>query len=185
MHRRDRRGRSALKGMGIPKMGRMSPPNGPAGKIVIIGVGNLLLKDEGVGVHVAQELQKKSWPLSVEVHDGGVAGIGLLDFFAGASKVLLIDAAEMNLDPGALVRFTPEEVAGKVSGPRFSAHDIGLLEVLELAKALAQSPAEVVILGIQPKEISWGMELSPEVQASIPRVVETVLREILPVAPSA
>jgi hydrogenase maturation protease len=114
-----------------------------------------------------------------------VAGIGLLDFFAGASKVLLIDAAEMNLDPGALVRFTPEEVAGKVSGPRFSAHDIGLLEVLELAKALAQSPAEVVILGIQPKEISWGMELSPEVQASIPRVVETVLREILPVAPSA
>ena len=159
--------------------------NDPAGKIVIIGVGNLLLKDEGVGVHVAQELQKKSLSSAVEIHDGGLAGIGLLDFFPGASKVLLIDAAEMNLEAGAVVRFTPEEVAGKVSGPRFSAHDIGLLEVLDLAGALGQCPPEVVIFGIQPKEISWGTELSPEVQASISKVTEAVLREIAHVAPNA
>lgn len=165
--------------MGTLQMGHGSPPNGPAGKIVVIGVGNLLLKDEGVGVHVAQELQKRGLPSAVEVHDGGVAGIGLLDLFPGVSKVLLIDAAEMNLDAGALVRFTPEEVAGKVGGPRFSAHDIGLLEVLELARALDQCPPEVVIFGIQPKEISWGTELSPEVQASIPKITEAVLREIL------
>ena len=149
-----------------------------AGKIVIIGVGNLLLKDEGVGVHVAQNLQKKGLPSAVEVHDGGVAGIGLLDFFHGASKVLLIDAADMNLDPGTVVRFTPEEVVSEKSGPRFSAHDVGLLEVLELAKALGNSPAEVIIFGIQPKEISWGTELSPEVQASVPKVTEAVLQEI-------
>jgi hydrogenase maturation protease len=148
------------------------------GKIVIIGVGNLLLKDEGVGVHVAQELQKKGLPSAVEVHDGGVAGIGLLDFFQGASKVLLIDAADMNLDAGAVVRFTPEEVAGKIDGPRFSVHEVGVLEVLDLAKALDQYPAEVVIFGIQPKEIGWGTELSPEVQASIPKAVEAVWEEI-------
>jgi hydrogenase maturation protease len=164
--------------MGILKMGHMSPPKGPAGKIVIIGVGNLLLKDEGVGVHVVQELRKKGLPSTVEVHDGGVAGIGLLDFFPGASKVLLIDAADMNLTAGALVRFTPEEVAGRIEGPRFSAHDIGLLEVLELARALDQSPPQVVIFGIQPKEISWGTELSPEVQASIPQVTDLILKEI-------
>jgi hydrogenase maturation protease len=167
-----------VKEMGILKMGHMSPRQGPPGKIVIVGVGNLLLKDEGVGVHVAQELQKKTWPSAVEVHDGGVSGIGLLDFFPGASKLLLIDAAEMNLEAGAVVRFTPEEVVGKGSGPRFSAHDIGLLEVLDLARALGQCPPEVVIFGIQPKEISWGMELSPEVQASIPKVVEMALAEI-------
>jgi hydrogenase maturation protease len=113
-----------------------------------------------------------------EVHDGGVAGIGLLDFFPGASKVLLIDAADMNMEAGALARFTPEEVAGRIDGPRFSAHDIDLLEVLELARALDQCPPEVVIFGIQPKEISWGTELSPEVQASIPKVVEMVIGEI-------
>ena len=166
-------------------MDHVSPGNGSPGKTLIIGVGNLLLKDEGVGVHVVQELQKKELPPSVEVHDGGVAGIGLLDFFPGASKVMLIDAAEMNLEPGTLVRFTPEEVAGNYGGPRFSAHDIGLLEVLELARALGQCPPEVVIFGIQPKEISWGTELSPEVQVSIPKVVEAVLKEIAHVAPNA
>jgi len=160
-------------------MDHVSPGNGSPGKTLIIGVGNLLLKDEGVGVHVVQELQKKELPPSVEVHDGGVAGIGLLDFFPGASKVMLIDAAEMNLEPGTLVRFTPEEVAGNYGGPRFSAHDIGLLEVLELARALDQCPPEVVIFGIQPKEISWGTELSPEVLASIPKVTEAVIRELL------
>jgi hydrogenase maturation protease len=165
-------------------MGHVSPPNGPARKIVIIGVGNLLLKDEGVGVHVVQELQKKGLPSVVEVHDGGVAGIGLLDFFPGASKVLLIDAADMNRTAGTLVRFTPEEVAGKVERPRFSAHDIGLLEVLELARAIDQSPPQVVIFGIQPKEISWGTELSAEVQASIPGVMEAVLREIAQAPPN-
>ena len=153
-------------------------------RIVVLGVGNVLLKDEGVGVHVAQELQKKSLPAAVESHDGGVAGIGLLDFFPGASKVLLIDAAEMDLEAGAVVRFTPEEVVGKVSGPRFSAHDIGLLEVLELARALDQCPPEVVIFGIQPKEISWGTDLSPEVRAAIPKVMEAVLREIAHSAPN-
>ena len=117
-------------------------------------------------------------PAAIEVHDGGVAGIGLLEFFQGACKVMLIDAADMNLDPGAWVRFAPEEVAGKTDGPKFSTHDVGLLEVLDLAKALDQCPPQVVIFGIQPGEISWGTELSPEVQASIPKVVEAVIGEI-------
>ena len=149
-----------------------------AGKTLIIGVGNLLLKDEGVGVHVAQELQKKDLPAEVEVYDGGVAGIGLLDFFRKASKLLLIDAAEMNLKPGTVVRFTPEKVKDLSGGGKFSTHDVGLLEVLELAKALGHCPEDVVIIGIQPKEISWGTDLSPEVQASIPQVMEMVLKEI-------
>lgn len=172
-----------MKVMGVLKLGHMSSQD-PPGKVVIIGVGNLLLKDEGVGVHVGQELQKERLPEAVEVHDGSVAGIGLLEFFQGASKVLLIDAADMNLNPGALARFTPEEVASKIDAPRFSTHDVGLLEVLELARVLDQCPPEVVIFGIQPKEISWGTELSPEVQASIPKVVEMVLGEIMPEAHS-
>lgn len=145
---------------------------------MVIGVGNLLLKDEGVGVHVAQELQKKPLPSQVEVLDGGVAGMGLLDFFPEAGKVLLIDAVDMNLHPGAVVRFTPEEVRAKEGGLRFSSHDIGLLEVLDVAKVLHQRPPEVVIIGIQPKEISWGMELTSEVQAAVAKAVELVWEEI-------
>jgi len=150
-----------------------------AAKIIVIGVGNLLLKDEGVGVHVARELKKNDLPSGIEVFDGGVAGIGLLDYLREASKVLLIDAADMNLKPGAVVRFTPEDVREEKIGPRFSSHDIGLLEILQLAKALEQGPQEVVIIGIQPKEISWGTGLSPEVQASVPRAIEAVLKEII------
>ena len=149
-----------------------------ARKIVIIGVGNLLLGDEGVGVHAVRELKKKALPQGVEVLDGGVAGIGLLDLFQGARKLVLIDAADMSLAPGALVRFTPDDIRSQTKIPKFSAHDVGVLEVLELARALGQCPPEVVIIGVQPKEISWGMDLTPEVQASLPRVMEAVLKEI-------
>jgi hydrogenase maturation protease len=154
--------------------------NPTAGRIVILGVGNLLLKDEGLGIHVVRQLQKKVLPPAVEVLDGGVAGIGLLDLFQGARKLVLIDAADMNLAPGTVVRFTPEEIRTKSdpSAPKFSAHEVGLLEVLELARALGQCPPEVVIIGVQPKEISWGMDLTPEIQASLPQVLEAVLKEI-------
>lgn len=154
------------------------PGNQQAVKIVIIGVGNLLLKDEGLGIHAAQELQKKDLPSGVEVIDGGVSGLGLLDLFEGASKLVLIDAAEMKLKPGTVVRFSPENVKDLAGGGKFSAHDVGLMEVLDLARALGRCPEEVVILGIQPKEISWGTDLSPEVEAAIPRVVEMVMKEI-------
>jgi hydrogenase maturation protease len=152
--------------------------NPAAGRIVIIGVGNLLLKDEGLGIHVVRELEKKALPPGVEVLDGGVAGIGLLDLFQGARKLVLVDAADMNRAPGTVVRFTPDDIRSRPGNPKFSAHDVGLLEVLELARALGQCPPEVVIIGVQPKEISWGMDLTPEVQASLPQVLEAVLKEI-------
>ena len=149
-----------------------------AERMLIIGVGNLLLKDEGVGVQVARQLQKRALPPEVEVCDGGVGGIGLLDYFRRTSKLLLIDAAEMNLKPGAVVRFTPREVKDSGHRVKFSTHDVGLAEVLKLAEALGLCPEEVVIIGIQPKEIAWGEELSPAVQASLPGVVEMVMKEI-------
>ncbi len=151
-----------------------------AGKTIVIGVGNLLLTDEGVGVHAIRELQKEKIPPGVELIDGGVAGIGLIDLFQGAEKLILIDAAEMALPPGTAVRFTPEEIRSRADAepPRFSSHEVGLLEVLELVGALGQCPPEVVIIGIQPKEIAWGTDLTPDVNASLPRVVSLVLEEI-------
>jgi len=145
---------------------------------VVIGVGNLLLRDEGVGIHAVRELQKRSFPPGVEVIDGGVAGIRLLDLFSGAQKLLLIDAAEMGLEPGAVARFTPEEVRFQSGDLKLSTHDVALPEVLAIARAVNQCPSEVIILGIQPKEISWGMELTPEVRGAVPKVVELVLEEI-------
>jgi len=151
-----------------------------AGRTVVIGVGNLLLRDEGVGIHAVRELQKRSLPPGVEVIDGGVAGIRLLDWFSEAQKLLLIDAAEMGLEPGAVARFTPEDVRFQSGDLKLSTHDVALPEVLAIARAVNQCPSEVIILGIQPKEISWGTELTPEVRAAVPKVVELVLEEIDP-----
>ncbi len=84
----------------------------------------------------------------------------------------------MNLEPGTVKRFTPEDVDPGEEGAKFSSHDVGLLEVVKLARALDRSSAGVVIIGIQPKEITWGIDLSPEVQAAVPRAVEMILKEI-------
>ena len=108
----------------------------------------------------------------------------LLDFFQEASKVLLVDAADMNLKIGAVVRFTPDEVRGRsISRPRFSSHDLDLLDVLELARELKRCPMKTVIIGIQPGEVSWGIGLTPEVQASVPRAIEMIMKEIDPEYP--
>lgn len=152
--------------------------NSPGAIVRVIGVGNILLKDEGVGVRVAEELRKKRWPPSVEVIDGGVAGLGLLDFFQEATHIILIDAAEMNQPAGTVDRFGADEMRWEGGGPKFSMHDIALPEVLELARHLARPPQRVVIFGIQPKEISWGLGLSSEVEAAVPQVLEMVLGEL-------
>ena len=149
-----------------------------AGKIVVIGVGNLLLGDEGVGIHAVRELKKRALPPGVEVLDAGLAGIDLLGLFEGAEKVLIIDAADMNRNPGTVVRFTPDDIQLAEESPKFSAHDVGLPEVLQLAKALGKFPPQVLIIGVQPKEISWRTDLTPEIQAALPKVLEVVLKEL-------
>ncbi|MGC8809203.1 MAG: carbamoyltransferase HypF [bacterium] len=149
-----------------------------AKKIFVIGAGNLLLRDEGVGIHVIKELQKRELPAEVEIVDGGVGGLDLLHYFSQAEKVLLIDAAEMGLEPGAVVRLDPAQVNLPLKEVQFSAHEISLAEVIELGRALTNNSLKIVIFGIQPKEISWGMELSPEVAAVIPQVITAVFQEI-------
>ncbi len=156
---------------------KSTPKKEPA-KIVVVGVGNLLLKDEGVGVHIVRELQRMSLPAEVEVRDGGVGGIDLLDSLERASHAVLVDAAEMGLEPGTVRRFKPDEVRPGADAPRFSSHDLGLPEVLKLAQELGRSPEEVIIIGIQPKEITWSTELSPEIQAAVPEAIDKILAEI-------
>lgn len=100
----------------------------------------------------------------------------LLPILQEADRVVVIDAVKGGGAPGTLYRVTPKELMGEGERP-LSLHQVGLLEVLQMARQLG-SQAEVVIIGVEPKEISWGMELTPEVQQKLPRVVEAVLREL-------
>ncbi|MDZ4164509.1 MAG: hydrogenase maturation protease [Smithellaceae bacterium] len=149
-------------------------------RLFVVGVGNLLLKDEGVGIHVVRRLREDPRPLPPEVSliEAGLPGVGLLELLEKADGMVLIDAARMNKAPGTVIRFSPEELMDKPQGASFSSHDLKLPEVFALARSLSLMPRSVAIIGIEPGEISWGMELTPEVASSLPRVIELVNNEL-------
>jgi hydrogenase maturation protease len=140
-------------------------------------VGNLLRKDEGIGVHLIWELEKLKFPPGVALLDAGTGGIGLFHLLEKASKVVFLDAAQMGKEAGTFLRFTPEEVKLVDDKFNFSFHQLGLSQVLQLAAALGVS-CEVVIFGIQPEDLGWGIELSPELKRVLPEILKAVLREI-------
>lgn len=140
-------------------------------------MGNLLRKDEGIGVHLVRELEKLKLPPGVALLDAGTGGIGLLHLMEKTSKVVFLDAAQMGKEPGTFLRFTPGEVKLVDDTFNFSFHQLGLPQVLQLAAALGV-PCEVVIFGIQPEDLGWGTELSPELKRVSPEIMKAVLREI-------
>lgn len=145
--------------------------------MLIIGVGNLLLRDEGVGVHLAHAFEQQALPEGVQVLDAGTGGMSVLYAMEKARKVIFLDAAEMGKPPGAFVKFAPREV--KLSGAELniSFHELGLPQVLELAEALGVA-CEVVVFGVQPKDLSWGIGLSPEVARAVPEIMTAVAEEL-------
>lgn len=146
-------------------------------KTVVLGVGNILLKDEGVGVRVIQKLEEEEVPSHVKLVDGATLGLNLLPLFEEAEKVVIVDCVRGGKNPGAVYKFGLEGVKQKVKGVSLSLHDIDLTDVMNLVKALGGNSPQIVILGVEPKEIEWGMELSPAVQKAIPKVIEEVRKE--------
>ena len=145
---------------------------------LILGLGNPLRGDDGVGCRVAEELARRELPPGVQALDGGAAGLGLLDLLEGWKRVVIVDAAEMGRRPGEFVRFTPAGVRLASASGRFSLHHAGLSEVLALADALGRPLPEVVIFGVQPARVGWGEGLSPAVEAALPALIAAVLEEV-------
>jgi hydrogenase maturation protease len=142
---------------------------------MILGVGNLLLRDEGVGVQVIKALEDRPLPAGIELLDGGTLGIDLLAYISEAERIIVVDAVKGGGEPGAIYRLTPE-ILGQFKEQALSLHQVGFLEVLDLSEQLGNRP-EAIIYGIEPQVIDWGLELTEPVQAAVPRVVELVLVE--------
>jgi hydrogenase maturation protease len=147
-------------------------------KTIVLGVGNLLLKDEGIGIHVVQELQKRQLPNGVEVVDGATSGMNLLALFPEASRLIIVDCVKGGKEPGTIYKFTPDEVKKREWRLMTSLHDVNLADVLQLAEQMNEMPEEVVIIGVEPKELDYGVELSPELEAKLPQVIEEVFKEL-------
>ncbi len=146
-------------------------------QIAVIGVGNLLLGDEGVGVQVINELKKESLHPSVTIIDGGTAGLDLMFYLEDADYAIIIDCLEANSEPGTVFRLPAEELMTALPGQAVSLHDLNLIDVLHLAKNMNKLPP-TVIYGIQPQNISLSTELSPPVQKSVPRLIKLIKEEI-------
>jgi hydrogenase maturation protease len=147
-------------------------------QVLILGLGNPLMGDDGIGVRIVEEVKGLGLPDEVTVIEGGTAGLDLIPLMEGYQRVIVVDAADLGHPPGAVVRFTPSEVQLHTADAPLSPHQIGLGEVLALAEALRLAPAELVIIGVQPSRIEAGLGLSPEVERAIPKIVEIILDEL-------
>ncbi|MBI5139037.1 HyaD/HybD family hydrogenase maturation endopeptidase [Candidatus Nomurabacteria bacterium] len=156
-------------------------------KILILGVGNLLLCDEGVGVHIIRELEKKYlFPNNVELFDGGTLGLYLLPKIEeGFDYILIIDAIATNNPPGSIYVLDFKDLPQKLSN-KLSPHETSLLEVLTLAQ-LNGYTFQAKIIGIVPENMhSWGMILSKTINDKLPVLIETLFNELhlLNISPS-
>jgi hydrogenase maturation protease len=146
-------------------------------KITVLGIGNILLSDEGVGVHVANKLSAISLPEHVSVVEGGTDGFRLLNIITETEHLIVIDAVKGGGEPGSIYRFDIDDVRACPSGFKTSVHQIGILEVIDLSGLIGKTP-RTTIIGIEPKSLELGMELSPEISEKIPRIIDFVLAEL-------
>ena len=143
----------------------------------MLGVGNSLQIDDGVGVHAVAELLKMDWPAEVEIVDGGVAGLDLIAIIDKREYVIVLDAIDAGHKPGTVFRFAPEDIENQTV--RYdSLHQIGLLETIQMAKLTGSAPKHTVILGVQPEKVDWGMELTETIRTCLPRLIELTKDEI-------
>ncbi|MFH1169854.1 MAG: HyaD/HybD family hydrogenase maturation endopeptidase [Chloroflexota bacterium] len=152
------------------------PEPEPLPRVVIIGVGNLLLTDEGIGVHAVMALQKAGLPPDVRVIDGGTSP-DVITYCEAGEKLIIIDAMQAGYEPGTIYRLHPPDLA-LVSEDKVSAHQLGVIQSLELMKLAGREPPETVIIGVEPQTMDWGTELSATLREKLPEIITTVIREI-------
>ncbi len=131
--------------------------------VTVLGLGNILMSDEGVGVHVVNEFQERyAVPEYVEIIDGGAAGLDLIPFIEGKERVLMVDAVNFDREPGFIGMLENEEIPARLTS-KVSMHHLGLMDVLSIVRLSGKYPKDVCIIGIQPKSLELGLAMTPEV----------------------
>jgi hydrogenase maturation protease len=146
-------------------------------KIVVLGVGNLLLRDEGAGVHLIKKLKEMEIGDGVEFIDGGTSVLDALPHREDISKLIIVDAIKLGGKPGETYKIWVDGSLLKGAKGITSLHQMGVAETLALAKKMGKLPPTLII-GIEPKEIGYGVELSSEVAQGMGKMVKLILEEI-------
>jgi len=149
----------------------------PPRKVLILGVGNILLGDDGFGVHLINSLADTPFPPNVQLLEAGTVSHQLIPLFRELDHLIIIDVVEAGDTPGSLFRFSPEDLQF-AKEQMVSLHQISLIDVLTMAEMTGGRP-RTVIIGVQPQDVStWSLELSGPLKAVLPKVRELVFEEL-------
>lgn len=145
-------------------------------KIVVVGIGNVLLGDEGFGVKVVEELRKLELPKNVEVYDGATLGLQILNFLDNADSAIVVDAVKAGGKPGELFVFEISDAGNK--GPMLSTHDLDLVKAIEIGRLAYNLPERIIVVGVEPEKVEESFELSEKVKNAVPKAISKVLELI-------
>jgi hydrogenase maturation protease len=144
---------------------------------VVLGLGNTLHTDDGIGPQAIARLRTDARvPADVALIEGGTLGLELLTYIWDCSYLLVLDAVDVGQPPGTLVRMSSQEVQTLPS--QGSVHQLGVADLLVALRVLASRTPEVVLLGVQPASTEWGTELSPAVAAVLPALADAAVAEL-------
>jgi len=151
-------------------------------RTVVVGIGNSLMCDDGVGIQVIRHLQAKPGRQSlpkgrIDIIDGGTLGYLLLERLEGVEGLLVVDAANLRREPGAVGVFENEAMDAYLTGnPKSSVHEVGLVDLLQMLAMLEETPRRRALIGVQPAVVDWGTELSPAVASSVETAADAALK---------
>jgi hydrogenase maturation protease len=150
---------------------------GPVASTMVLGLGNLVHADDGVGVHAIQELRAESRvPYGVTLLDGGTQGLGLLHHLSGVQRLVVIDAIDAGEPSGTLLRFEGKALRGLPG--KASIHQLGFADLMIALQLLGESPPELVVFGVQPESTAWGAELTAPVEKALAPLLEQVIVQL-------
>jgi len=148
--------------------------------VAIVGTGNILMRDEGVGVRVIEELQRREKLDGAHLFDAGTAIMDIWDELMSFDRVIIVDAVRGGQKPGTIYKFKPEDIGQKFESPKnLSLHQISLLEIIAMEKLSSGKSPDITIIGIEPEIIETGLELSPAIKEKVSLVADMVLKETI------
>lgn len=145
-------------------------------QVLILGLGNLLMSDDSLGLHVTETLKQKKWPPGIVILEVGTSVIQYLKEISRTRNLIAIDAVRAGGKPGSIYRLTIDELADAPG--QFESHSFSLLQVIQLARHITGMPAGTVIYGMEPGQLGPGTQISPVAQSALPKLIDQVTREI-------
>jgi hydrogenase maturation protease len=144
---------------------------------MVLGLGNLVHADDGVGIHAIAALERDPRvPSDVLLLDGGTQGLDLINHLAGVRRLLVIDAIDAGEPCGTVLRFEGKTLKGLPG--KASVHQLGFADLMIALQLIDEAPEEVVVFGVQPKSTEWGAELTPPVAGALAPLLDNVIAQL-------